>query len=62
MLTKPFLGLSDDLVFKHVFSKEDVLTGFLNAYFAFMKEDKQVLSIKTSTDAPIKGNKRSLLW
>ena len=58
MQTKTFLGLSDDLVFKHVFSKADVLTSFLNAYFTFMNEDKQVLKVTSSIDHPIKGNKR----
>ena len=58
MKTKEFVGLTDDLVFKHVFSKMEILVDFLNSYFAFFHEKKRVVEVKASTDDPIKGNKR----
>ena len=58
MKTKEFVGLTDDLVFKHLFSKKEILADFLNSYYDFFHEKKRVVEVKTSTDDPIKGNKR----
>ena len=58
MHTSTFKGLSDDLVFKHVFSKKEILVDFLNSYFEFFGENKHVVDVTISTDDPIKGNKR----
>ena len=58
MFTNTFYGLTDDLVFKHVFSYKFILIDFLNSYFQFTKQAKKVLRVRINTNAPINGNKR----
>ena len=58
MKVDTFLGLSDDLVFKHVFSNKVILTDFLNSFFQYIKENKRVVKIRVNTDEIISGDKR----
>ena len=58
MKVDTFLGLSDDLTFKHVFSNEIILTDFLNSFFLFINEIKRVVKIKVNTDEKIRADKR----
>ena len=41
--TKEFIWLTNDLVFKYVFSHEDILMDFLNSYLEFVGSDLRVL-------------------
>ena len=58
MKVDTFLGLSDDLVFKHAFSNKVILTDFLNSFFQYIKENKRVVKIRVNTDERISGDKR----
>ena len=58
MKVDTFLGLSDDLVFKHVFSNKVILTDFLNSFFDYIHENKKVMKIRVNTDERISGDKR----
>ena len=58
MKVDTFLGLSNDLVFKHVFSNKAILTDFLNSFFQYIKENKRVMKIRVNTDERISGDKR----
>ena len=41
--TKEFIWLTNDLVFKYIFSHEDILMDFLNSYLEFVGSDLRVL-------------------
>ena len=58
MINDVFLGLTDDLIFKHVFSNEIILIDFLNSFFDYIKEKKEVIRIRVNTNESIKSDKR----
>ena len=41
--TKEFIWLTNDLVFKYIFSHEDILMDFFNSYLEFVGSDLRVL-------------------
>ena len=42
--TEIFYPLTDDLCFKHIFSKEEILKDFLNSFLEFMNLEKVTLN------------------
>ena len=46
--TKEFIWLTNDLVFKHVFSHEELTRDFLNAYLKFVGSDLEVLEVEVT--------------
>ena len=57
MNTKINVTLSDDICFKYIFSKEEILKDFLNSFFQFIREKKKVVKVRTSSNVPIYGDK-----
>ena len=43
--TKEFIWLTNDLVFKHVFSYKEITKDFLNSYLDFVGSDLRVLNV-----------------
>ncbi len=41
MNTKINVTLSDDICFKYIFSKEEILKDFLNSFFQFIREKRK---------------------
>ena len=58
MNIKVFYAITDDLVFKHLFSREEILRDFLNSYYEYMNEQLKVVRVKSNIDEVIKGSKR----
>lgn len=57
MKTKMIISLTDDICFKYIFSKEEILKDFLNSFFEFMGKKEKVVSIKSNTEAELFGSK-----
>ena len=57
--TEIFYPLTDDLCFKHIFSKEEVLEDFLNSFFEFMNLEKVTLKVKANTQYEMIGKSRN---
>ena len=55
MKTKMFVSLTDDICFKYIFSKEEILKDFLNSFFEFIGKKEKVVSIKTNTEVELFG-------
>ena len=55
--TKISVSLTDDICFKYIFSKEEILKDFLNSFFQFIREKKKVMKVRTSSNVPIYGDK-----
>ena len=47
MPTKTFVNLTDDVCFKYIFSKEEILKDFINSFFAFINKKERVVKVKT---------------
>ena len=57
MKTKMIISLTDDICFKYIFSKEEILKDFLNSFFEFMGKKEKGVSIKSNTEAELFGSK-----
>ena len=57
--TEIFYPLTDDLCFKHIFSKEEVLEDFLNSFLEFMNLEKVTLKVKANTQYEMIGKSRN---
>ena len=57
--TEIFYPLTDDLCFKHIFSKEEVLEDFLNSFLEFMNLEKVTLKVKANTQYKMIGKSRN---
>ena len=57
MNTKINVSLTDDICFKYIFSKEEILKDFLNSFFQFIREKKKVVKVRASSNVPIYGDK-----
>ena len=55
MLTETFVNLTNDIVFKFVFSHNDVVIDLLTVFFDFIKEPKKIEKIEVFKDYPIYG-------
>ena len=58
MLTELKYSLKDDICFKYIFSKEDVLKDFLNSFFAYIGYSKEVIKVRVTSNKEMIGNKR----
>lgn len=58
MPTKTFVNLTDDVCFKYIFSKEEILKDFINSFFAFINKKERVVKVKTNTQKEMFGKKR----
>lgn len=54
--TKEFIWLTNDLVFKHVFSHEELTKDFLNAYLKFVCSDLEVLKVEVTPQMYIQND------
>ena len=59
MKTEVFYPLTDDLCFKHIFSKEEVLEDFLNSFFEFINLEKVTLKVKANTQYEMIGKSKN---
>ena len=46
--TKEFIWLTNDLVFKYVFSHEEIIMNFLNFYLEYVASDLRILDAHTT--------------
>ena len=58
MNEKTFYPLTDDICFKYLFSKKEMLSDFLNSFYEFVGENKKVVAIEITTQKEIIGKKR----
>lgn len=58
MPTKVFFSLTDDICFKYIFGKEEILKDFLNSFFSYLNEDKKVIKIEITTNKEMIGRNR----
>ena len=58
MNEKIFYPLTDDICFKYLFSKKEMLSDFLNSFYEFVGENKKVVAIEVTTQKEIIGKKR----
>ena len=58
MPTKTFVNLTDDVCFKYIFCKEEILKDFINSFFAFINKKERVVRVKTNTQKEMFGKKR----
>ena len=54
--TKEFIWLTNDLVFKHVFSNKKIIRDFYNSYLEYIKSDLKVKYIRVSKQKYIQNN------
>ena len=52
-------SLTDDICFKYIFQHKPILTRFLNAFFAYMGENKKVVEIKVTSEKEMIGENRN---
>ena len=57
MNTKINVSLTDDICFKYIFSKEEILKDFLNSFFEYIGEEERIRGLKTSTEKEMFGKK-----
>ena len=58
MKTKVFFSLTDDICFKYIFGKEEILKDFLNSFFSYLNENKKVMKIEITTNKEMIGRNR----
>ena len=58
MQRKSFYPLTDDICFKYIFGREPILVDFLNSFFAFIGENKKVLTLKVTTNKEMFGSSK----
>lgn len=54
--TKEFIWLTNDLVFKHVFSNKKIIRDYYNSYLEYIKSDLKVKYIRVSKQKYIQNN------
>lgn len=54
--TQEFIWLNNDLVFKYVFSKKEIIKDFFNSYLKYIKSDLSITSIKVAKQKYIQNN------
>ena len=52
-----FIWLTNDLVFKHIFSNEDIAKDYVNSYLSYIGSPLKVKMVKTSKQKYLQGNK-----
>lgn len=57
MNTKINVTLTDDICFKYIFSKEEILKDFLNSFFEYIGKEERIRGLKTSTEKEMFGKK-----
>ena len=55
MPTKTFIPLTNDILFKHVFSHKEIAQDLINSVFEYIGEDKNVSSIRLKKDKSMYG-------
>ena len=58
MNEKWFYPLTDDICFKYIFSKKEILSDFLNSFYEFIGEKKKVVAVEITTQKEMIGNNR----
>lgn len=59
MTTKVFYNLTNDLVFKDVFSHQEVTSDLLNSFFSYLNEEKEIVDVQVSKDHSMYGNNKN---
>ena len=57
---KTFYNLTDDILFKNIFSHKELVIDLLNSIFAYLKQDKKVLDVRISKDKSLYGVNRDV--
>ena len=55
MKTDTFVSLTDDIMFKHVFSHPHVMIDLLNSFFDYIGENKKIINIRLEKDKSMHG-------
>ena len=55
MKTDTFVSLTDDIMFKHVFSHPHVMIDLLNSFFDYIGENKKIVNIRLEKDKSMHG-------
>lgn len=58
MKTKIFYPLTDDICFKYIFGRNDILKDFLNSFFEYIGEKKKVKKVEITTQKEMIGSRR----
>ena len=55
MKTDTFVSLTDDIMFKHVFSHPHIMIDLLNSFFEYIGENKKIVNIRLEKDKSMHG-------
>ncbi len=55
MKTDTFVSLTDDIMFKHVFSRPHIMIDLLNSFFEYIGENKKIVNIRLEKDKSMHG-------
>ena len=55
MKTDTFVSLTDDIMFKHVFSRPHIMIDLLNSFFKYIGENKKIVNIRLEKDKSMHG-------
>ena len=53
--TDTFVSLTDDIMFKHVFSRPHIMIDLLNSFFEYIGENKKIVNIRLEKDKSMHG-------
>lgn len=54
--TKEFIWLTNDLVFKHIFSNKRIIKDFYNSYLKYIKSDLTILNVRVTKQKYIQND------
>lgn len=57
---KTFYNLTDDILFKNIFSHKKLVIDLLNSIFSYLKQDKKVIDVRISKDKSLYGVNRDV--
>ena len=60
MHIKTFYNLTDDILFKNIFSHKKLVIDLLNSIFSYLKQDKKVIDVRISKDKSLYGVNRDV--
>ena len=54
--TKEFTWLTNDLIFKHIFSKKEIIKDFFNSYLKYIKSDLTISNVRVTKQKYIQND------
>ena len=54
--TKAFIWLTNDLIFKHIFSKKEIIKDFFNSYLKYIKSDLTISNVRVTKQKYIQND------